>query len=101
MATAEDRRFFRTLTERLSRLGIAKARPRIPSRTLRRALISLRITDQQVKLHITHYWAHWVHQGRGPVTPGSGQFLAWYRNPRQDPRLTPFGGQTPPRASQL
>lgn len=100
-ATTEDRRFFRLLTERLGKLGIAKARPRIPSRTLRRALISIRITDQQIKMHITHYWAHWVHEGRGPIRPGTGRFLAWYRNPRDDPRLSAFGGQTPPRASQL
>lgn len=102
-ATAEDRRFFRLLTERFGKLGIAKARPRIPSGTLRRALISIRITDQQVKMHITHYWARFVHDGRGqsPRTVTPGKFLAWYRNPRDDPRLTAFGGQTPPRASQL
>ncbi len=101
MATREDALFFRSLTSRLSRLAIAKAGPRIPSRTLRRALVTLRITDTQVKMHITHYWAVFVHEGRGEARPRSGQFLAWYRNPRQDPRLTPFGGQTPPRASQL
>ena len=101
MANRLDNIFFRSLTQRFGRLATIKARPRIPSRTLRRALVVLRITDQQVSMHITHYWALYVHQGRGTVTPDTGQFLAWYRNPREDPRLSPFGGQTPPRASQL
>ena len=100
MATREDALFFRSLTSRLSRLAIARAGPRIPSRTLRRALVTLRITDTQVKMHITHYWAVFVHEGRREARP-RGQFLAWYRNPKDDPRLRPFGGQTPPRASQL
>ncbi len=101
MANSEDDAFFIRLTDRLSRLGINKARPRIPSRTLRRALVSIRVTNKEVKMHITHYWARYVHEGHGPITPGAGKFLAWYRNPRDDPRLTAFGGQTPPRASQL
>lgn len=101
MANVADIRFFRSLTQRLGRLATIKARPRIPSRTLRRALQVIRVTDNQVQMFITHYWARWVHEGRGPVTPGTGRFLAWYRNPRDDPRFTAFGGQTPPRASQL
>lgn len=101
MANSQDLLFFRSLTDRISRLAIARARPQIPSRTLRRALVSIRVTDTQVKMNITHYWAVFVHEGRGEARARSGQFLAWYRNPREDPRLTPFGGQTPPRASQL
>lgn len=104
MADRQDNLFFRSLTARLGRLAIVKARPAIPSRTLRRALLVIRVTDTVVKMNITHYWAVFVHQGRGraPKTPFSpGRFLVWYRNPRQDPRLRPFGGQTPPRVSQL
>ena len=101
MASPADIRFFRSLTQRLGRLATIKARPRIPSRTLRRALVVIRITDQQVSMHIEHYWAVFVHEGSSGARPKTGEFLAWYKNPRQDPRLTPFGGQTPPRASQL
>lgn len=101
MANAADIRFFRRLTETLGRLGNAKARPSIPSRTLRRALVTIRVTDQQVKMHITHYWARFVHDGRNAKTLGGNRFMAWYKNPREDPRLRGFGGQTPPRVTQL
>lgn len=52
-------------------------------------------------MHITHYWAVFVHQGRKSIRVAGNTFMAWYRNPKDDPRLRPFGGQTPPRASQL
>lgn len=101
MADAQDIRFFNKLTNTLGRLASAKARPQIPSRTLRRALIVIRVTDQQVKMNITHYWAVFVHDGRSSKRLAGNKFMAWYKNPRDDPRLRPFGGQTPPRASQL
>lgn len=101
MATVEDRRFFARLTNILGSAGATRARPQIPSRTLRRALVTIRVSDTQVKMHVTHYWAVFVHQGRRAKVLAGNRFMAWYKNPRQDPRLRVFGGQTPPRASQL
>lgn len=101
MADVEDTRFFNKLTNTLGRLASAKARPQIPSRTLRRALIVIRISDREVKMNITHYWAVFVHQGRKSKRLAGNRFMVWYRNPKEDPRLQPFGGQTPPRVSQL
>ncbi len=101
MANAQDRRFLRRLTDIFGSAGAAKARPSIPSRTLRRALVTIRVSDTQVKIHITHYWAVFVHQGRRAKVLAGNRFMAWYKNPAQDPRLRPFGGQTPPRVSQL
>ena len=101
MATVKDRAFFRRLTITLGRIAITKARPKIPSRTLRRALLVVRVTDQRVRMHIPHYWARYVHDGRNAKRFTGKKFMAWYRNPKDDPRLRAFGGQTPARASQL
>lgn len=101
MANLKDRRFLRRLTDIFASAGAAKARPAIPSKTLRRALVTIRVSDTKVKIHITHYWAVFVHQGRKAKRLAGNRFMAWYRNPAEDPRLKPFGGQTPARASQL
>jgi len=38
-------------------------------------------------VYIPHYWAIFVHDGRGPFGPRSAKWLVWYKNPFEDPRL--------------
>lgn len=79
--------------------------PRIPSRTLREALTivfkgsedNADLDEDDVALYIPHYWALYLHDGRGPVSPRFKKFLVYYRNPRDDPRLA---DGYPVRASQ-
>lgn len=94
----------------IGRLGYNYVRPKIPSRTLRRSLrfevlgVSVGLFDPKVggsvgRLHVPHYWALYVHNGRGPFNMPRGKFMVWFKDPRQDPRLR--GGKTPERVSQL
>ena len=80
--------------------GQRRAKPAIPSRTLRRALTRTVLRGTGVGfLEIPHFWALYVHDGRlAPQFP-SGRYFIWWRDPNQDPRL--IGGKTPERASEL
>ena len=98
---ARDDAFTRRLVTKLGRAAIKKARPGIPSRALRKALNLFVLNNLIARMQIPHYWAIYVHDGRGPFSAGSrggpAQFLVWFRNPREDPRLVP-SGVTPVRA---
>lgn len=67
-----------------------RARPLIPSRTLRAAL---RIDEEsevsvvRAILSIPHYWALYLHDGRGPIQAKPGGFLVFFRDLRDDPRV--------------
>jgi hypothetical protein len=44
------------------------------------------------RLYIDHYWAFYVHEGRGPAagtrrTPRNAKVFVWFKNPANDPRL--------------
>lgn len=93
-----DREFFRQIWEILGRRAFNRLRPRIPSRTLQNAL-RLEVFDYGFRLYIPHYWALYLHDGRGPVRPKDKTVLVWYENPLQDdPRLK---GGYPVRANQI
>lgn len=66
--------------------------PRIPSRTLRNAMeIVLEaddLRDNEGALFIPHYWAEYLHDGRGPVQPRQAKFIVFFRRPQDDPRLS-------------
>lgn len=81
--------FIQRLLQRLGRRAVAVVRPQIPSRTLRRALqLRVEAGAGRAELEIPHYWAVYVHDGRGLVRPRrpNVRWLAFYRNPDQDPR---------------
>ncbi len=81
--------------------GKAQATPQIPSEQLRAGLIAEEMTSSTGRLHVPHYWAQWVHDGRGPApgSTGSTSILVWFRNPKDDPRYP--GGIYPVRKSQI
>jgi len=76
-------------------LGLGKARSitKIPSKQLIEGLEAIELSDGVGILHIPHYWAAYVHDGRPPVTPQTASFLVWFKNPAEDPRYP--GGRYP------
>lgn len=48
----------------------------------------------------SHYWAVMLHDGHGPITPKNGQWLVYYANPDNDPRISPTPDGYPTRVSQ-
>lgn len=58
------------------------------------------LDDREARIQIPHYWALYVHDGRSaPFGAVQAQFLVWFRNPKDDPRLR--GGISPVRAKDL
>ncbi|MCP4897872.1 MAG: hypothetical protein GY906_12945 [bacterium] len=86
--TAET--FKRNLIQKMARRAAAIARPLIPSRTLRKALqikyVRSGVQIFRAYLVIPHYWALYVHDGRGGFGPRRARVLVWFRDPRNDPR---------------
>lgn len=86
------------LAEELSKKGYERAQVSILSSQLRNGLQRKRRAASIWALHVPHYWAVYVHDGRGPATPKNAAFLVWFRNPRNDPRLN--NGRSPERLAQ-
>ena len=76
------------LLDELSRAALILAKRSIPSRTLRAAIRAERLTERSVRLLVPHYWALYYHDGRGPVLPKRASMIIYYRDPKDDPRLT-------------
>ena len=69
------------------------------SRQLAEALEVRQDSEQQARLYIPHYWGIYVHDGRGAFGPKRAKWLIWFRDPKDDPRLS--RGRSPRRASQI
>lgn len=54
----------------------------------------------RVKVNIPHYWAVYVHDGRGPFGPRKKTWLVWFMDPKDDPR-TQGGTKHPVRAKDI
>lgn len=50
------------------------------------------------RLFIPHYWAVYIHDGRGPIPPDGNRLLVYFANPKDDPRIQ---GGYPERVSQI
>lgn len=73
------------------KVAYGRVKPLIPSRTLSDSMFvaddprsSGRIRSQ---LLIPHYWALYVHDGRGPFGPRNARYLCFFPDPKDDPRL--------------
>lgn len=86
----------------IGRKAASRARPQIPSKTLRDALVFeiVSVVDGVARLHIPHYWAIYVHDGRGRSRPKNANVLIWFQNPKDDPR-TNGGRNYPVRAGDI
>lgn len=97
--------FLRRLAEVLVADAYDKAMPAVQdaSFTLARYLTAEVEEDRPgmivAALSVPHFWAKFLHDGRGPVRPQSASFLVWFRNVLDDPRLR--GGRYPQRNSQV
>lgn len=91
--------FQRRLLRVLSRSALRFVKPKIPSRTLRSAAVARLLSDRHADIHIPHFWAIYVHDGRRPFTMPAGKVMVWFKNPKDDPRLR--DGKLPVRRKQL
>lgn len=82
-----------------ARRALAYSKPKIPSSTLQQAArVRKKPAGGGYQLYIPHYWAIYIHNGRGPSQPKSKTFLVWFRNPQDDPRIRRgYGVKRPPR----
>ena len=77
--------------------GLNKALAFCTSRQLRKrmrreVLVSTPVQAKGV-LNVPQYWAIYKHDGRGIVKTQSANFLVWFPNPKDDPRLV--NGESP------
>jgi len=91
--------FTRKMVEKLADMALTHIRPRIPSKTLRKAVNAFVLDSTHSRIQIPHYWAIYLHDGRGPFGPREKNMLVWFRNPLNDPRLRK--GNKPVRASHV
>lgn len=90
--------FLPGFAKRTADKGENLALTKIHSSQLRNRLFVQQITATQYALIVPQFWATYIHDGRGPVTPKTASLLIWFRNPKDDPRL--LNGRTPDRLSQ-
>lgn len=77
------------LLERLAVKALSTVKPQIPSEALRNGLVIVPEAAGRIDLHIPHYWAVYIHDGRPGFGPRRSSWLVWFANPRDDPRLQP------------
>jgi hypothetical protein len=79
--------FTRDLVSIIGDMAMTKCAGSIPSSQLLQAMRFVPIDSAHGQIYIPHYWAIYVHDGRGPFGPTKGTYLCWFRNPADDPRL--------------
>ena len=101
LSDEDIRAFIQRVLDRICELAVDKARPAIPSSTLRDALAVVAGEDENTRyLSIPHYWAIYVHDGRGAFGPLKSDYLVWFRNKLDDPR-TNYAKQFPVREGDI
>ncbi len=103
--TPADFVFMQAAATAVARAGRARVRPLIKSGVgggfgsdhlsknieIRRSARTSRTAGSRI--YIDHYWARFVHDGRGTFGPPKGaQFYVWYKDRKEDPRLSASGG---------
>lgn len=92
--------FYSSLLQELGERAEDKARLAIGSRTLRQALEHEQTGLTTAQIFVSHHWSVFYHDGRGTALP-KGQFLVWFRNPRDDPRNIPGYPKTTSQIKKL
>lgn len=101
MAARTIEEFYERLLRRIGERARDRVLPVIPSETLRNSLqldVSANLVEPRAVLFLPHYWAIYLHDGRGPVAPVTKRWLVWFQNPADDPR-TAGGRNYPVRAA--
>lgn len=89
----------RKLLKAIGTQAMRYVRPKIPSTSLRKALNLFVFSEVRAFVQIPHYWAIYVHDGRGPFSMPAGRVMCWFRDPKNDPRLRE--GHSPVRAADI
>lgn len=101
MTDEEVKDFIQRVLDRISQVAFDKVQPLIPSRVLADALaVVAGETENQRFLQVPHYWAVYVHDGRGAFGPVRSEYLVWFRDKLDDPR-TNFGQDYPIREGDI
>ena len=92
MTVERDQALKVRIADRLASAAVVKVRPQIPSKTLQGALRIVGraggLSDRvERRVSLPHYWAVYVHDGRGPFNMPKGKFMCWFRDSSDDPRL--------------
>lgn len=92
MTAERDQALKTKIADQLADAAVVKVRPLIPSQTLQGALRVVGraggLTDRvERRVGLPHYWAVYVHDGRGPFNMPKGKFMCWFRDTSDDPRL--------------
>lgn len=93
--SVQDEQFMRRMVTKLAKQGRKKVRPRVRkgtggghgSKTLAAAIRVDVARFDLAFITVPHYWAIYVHDGRGPFGPKRQGFYVWFQDPKQDPRL--------------
>lgn len=94
------------ILDRSLQKGLEKAKAFCTSKQLRRSMF-IKITEEAKRvsrgvIRSPQYWSIYYHIGRAnfpPIRASSASYLVWFKNPRDDPRLT--NGQYPMYRSQI
>lgn len=93
------------IAREIGEAALAQAKPEV-ARASNQLASALRLVIERpagakgnvvARVRIPHYWAIYVHDGRGPFR--KERFMVWWKNPKRDPRLK--DGLSPVRASQV
>lgn len=83
--------------------GEEKAKGFCTSRQLRKYMHTLVTISSKVFstgiIRVPQYWAIYYHEGRRVISPVSATYLVWFKNPKDDPRLT--NGESPIYRSEI
>lgn len=103
----DPKAFQRDLVEFLGERAYERLRTITPSRRLRSTLNRQfdfgRRADGTltVRLNYPEYWAVYLHDGRGPVSPRNAPKLIFFDNPDDDPRIRPTPSGYPTKESEV
>lgn len=73
----------------LARTARDAIREQIPIRRFGRLRKGVRfiVTTERVTIFSIYYWSRAINDGRGEVRPRTKRALAWFRDPKKDPRI--------------
>ena len=100
MAFNPDRPFIPQLLPKALQLAyhFVNTPVKIPSTTVRTFMYPEVTSPTSGSVRVPLYWASWYHDGRGAIRARNKQYLVYYLNPADDPRLS---GGRPQRPEQV
>jgi hypothetical protein len=79
--------FVRKFILELGALELARVKELIPSKTLRNAVVFIPDNRGGGRLYIPHYWAEYYHDGREGFGVDDNEWLVYFADPADDPRI--------------